>query len=189
LLKVVTTTEAPNLPANHFHRVPKTLYRVGEKQGRLEEALNPERGVHLLIIVNEPDLWMVNLAEGQGRYIRDPGPTFYFRARLFGDAAVTSAFIRSLEIGCELAWLREAGVKPEQVKHPTLGSVNKFEFKEGSERVVLFERKGKPLRVELFGASGWIMAMNYLSYETNLKLNPKLFTKPEGITFESGSGT
>lgn len=189
LLKVVTTIEAPDLPPDHFYRVPKILYRAGERQGRVEEALNPESGVHLLIVVNEPDLWMVNLADGKGQYLRDPGPTFYFRARLFGDAAVNSTFIRNLEIGCEVAWMLEAGVKPEQTKHPTLGAVNKLEFTEGSERLVLFERRGKPLRVELFGANGWIMAMNYLSYEPNLKKNPKLFIKPVGVIFESKSGT
>jgi len=185
MLKAVTSIDAPNLPANHFYRVPKTLYRLGERQGRVEEALNPETRVHLVIVVNEPDLWMVNLAERRGRYIRDPGPTFYFRARLFADAAVNSMFIRSLEIGCELSWLREAGIKPQRVAHPTLGSLNKIEFKEGKERLVVFEKANKPVRIELFGGNGLIMAMNYLSYEADLKAKPELFTKPEGIVFET----
>ncbi len=33
------------------------------------------------------------------------------------------------------------------------------------------------------------MAMNYLSYEADLKANLKLFTKPEGIVFETEGGT
>ena len=189
MIKAVTSIEAPDLPPNHFYRVPKTLYRLGERQGRVEEALNPETGVHLLIVVNEPDLWMVNLAERRGRYIRDPGPTFYFRARLFADAAVNSMFIRSLEIGCELSWLREAGIRPQGIAHPTLGSVNRIEFKEGKERLILYERANKPVRIELFGGNGLIMAMNYLSYEADLKAKPELFTKPEGIVFETEGGT
>ncbi len=188
LKAAVTSMETPDLPPNHFYRVPKTLYRLGEKQGRVEEGLNPETRIHLLIVVNEPDVWMVNLAERRGRYIRDPGPTFYFRARLFGDAAVNSTFIRSLEIGCELSWLREAGTKPQRVTHPTLGSVNKIEFKEGKERLVLFERVNRPVRIELFAGNGLIMAMNYLSYETDLKAKPELFSKPEGIVFETEGG-
>ena len=184
LLKVVTTIETPDLPPNHFYRAPKTLYRLGERQGRVEEAPNRESGIHLLIVVNEPDIWMANLTQRKGRYQRDPGPTYYFQARVFGDPAVNSTFIRSFEIGCEVAWMRGAGIKPKQTKHSTLGAVSTFEFIEGAERLVLFERNGKPLRVELFGPSGWVMAMNYLSYEANLKANPKLFTKPEGIHFE-----
>jgi len=33
------------------------------------------------------------------------------------------------------------------------------------------------------------MAMNYLSYEADLKAKPELFTKPEGIVFETEGGT
>src|SRR5260221_6382554 len=83
VLKAVTSMETPDLPPNHFYRVPKTLYRLGEKQGRVEEALNPETRSHLLIVVNEPDDWMVNLAERRGRDNRRAGPTFYFIAPLF----------------------------------------------------------------------------------------------------------
>src|SRR5258708_9085765 len=83
MLKAVTSMETPDLPPNHFYTVPKTLYRLGENQGRVEEALNPETRIHLLIVVDWPDRWMVNLAERRGRVILGPGPAFFFRALLF----------------------------------------------------------------------------------------------------------
>src|SRR5260221_6806196 len=88
VLKAVTSMETPDLPPNHFYRIPKTLYRLGEKQGRVEEALNPETTIHLLIVVNETDVWMVNLAERPGRDNRDSRPTFYFRCPTVADAIV-----------------------------------------------------------------------------------------------------
>jgi len=44
MLKAVTSIEAPDLPPNHFYRVPKTLYRLGDRQGRVEEALTRKLG-------------------------------------------------------------------------------------------------------------------------------------------------
>ena len=184
LLKVVTTTDAPDLPPDHFSRIPKTLYRFGEGSGRIEEAPNPQSGLHILIVVNEPDIWMVDLAAHQGQYQKDPGPTYYFMARLFADDAAQSTFIRALEIGCESKWMREAGAKPVNTVHPTLGSVMKLEFVEGQERLVLFERDGKPVQLELYGPAGWLMSTNYLSYEPNLKPVPRLFKQPKGIRFD-----
>lgn len=184
LLKVVTTIDAPGLPQEHFGRVPKTLYRLGDGNGRIEEAPNPQSGLHILIVVNEPHVWIVNLATRQGRYQKDPGPTYYFRARLFAEAAVQSPFMRTLEIGCESAWMREAGAKPLDTVHPALGSVQKLELVEGQERLVLFERGGKPLLVELYGPTGWLLSMNYISYESDLKPDPTLFKQPKGIRFD-----
>jgi hypothetical protein len=189
LLKVVTTIETPDLPANHFYRVPKTLYRLGETKGRIEEGFNPDTGIHQLFVVNEPDFWMVNLADLRGRYIRDPGPTFYFRAHIFGHAAAKSVFIRELEIGCEMEWFRDVGVKSSKVMHPDLGIVNRLEFLDGNEKLVLYERSNRPLRIELSSEGQFIMAMNYLSYEVGFQSHPELFIKPEGIAFENEGGT
>ena len=71
---------------------------------------------------------MVDLAKKRGQHILDPGPTFLFRARLITDSTIKSTFIRNVEIGCEIQWFHEDGVKPIQLKHPKLGDVNKLEF-------------------------------------------------------------
>lgn len=182
LLKVVTSNDAPDLPPGHFGRAPKTLFRMGEKLGRVEETLNPQTGIHLLVIVNEPYLWMVDLAQHQGQQHIDPGPTYYFRAKLFGNG-VESQFIRNLEFGCEVPWMQEIGAKAKQLTHPILGVVTEMVFADGQEKLILFARNGKPLRVEFFGPKGWISAIDYISFESDQKPDPKLFLKPEGIDF------
>jgi hypothetical protein len=188
LFKAVTSMEAPDVPEGHFFGVPKTLYRSGDKLGRVEEAKNPQTGLHLLVVVSDPDVWIVDLAGKRGRYVRDPGPTYIFRARIFSEGTVKSAFIRAFEIGCELQWLREAGAKSAATTHAKLGKVNRLEFSEGAESLVVFERSGRPLRMEFLTEGKLVLAMNYHSYETGLQAQPALFARPQGIPFEMPDG-
>jgi hypothetical protein len=46
------------------------------------------------------------------------------------------------------------------------------------------------VQIELYGSAGWIMSMNYVSYEPGLKPDPTLFKQPRGIRFDKKeSGT
>ena len=49
MLKVVTAMDVPGAPNRHFGKVPKTVYRTGERYGRVEEALNPSSGLQILV--------------------------------------------------------------------------------------------------------------------------------------------
>lgn len=185
MLKVVTRAVIPGIAPDHFAHSPKTLYRYLNRYGRAEEASNPETGLQLLIVVDEPHVWAANLATGQGRYMKDSGPTFNFRARIFGDDAVKSPFIRSLELGCELSWLREAGAKEETVDHEKLGKVRKLEFSEGGETIRLFARGNTPVRLELIKNGDLDFAQDYHEYSPNLAFRPELFKMPQGIRFDA----
>ena len=187
MLRVVTAQDVPNVPATHFVRVPKTLYRYGDGLGRVEEALNPETGLHLLIVVAEPHVWMADRASGQGKYVKDPGPTYFFRARIFGDPTIQSAFINSLEFGCETTWLAGAGAVRTQVKHPALGVADRLEYREGHEAVYLYLRTGRPVRLEVHRSGRLYVALDYLQYEPDLPLNRALFEQPAGIQFSGES--
>ena len=44
-----------------FATKPKTMYRAGNGHCRTEESPDIEQGLHGLMIVNEPDVWMLNL--------------------------------------------------------------------------------------------------------------------------------
>lgn len=185
MLKVVSRGIYACAPTTHFSRVPKTLYRYKSGYGRVEEAYNPESNLQLLIVTNEPHVWMANLASRTGVYVLDPGPTYYFRARLFGDAMVESALIRHLEFGCEIAWLKAAGAAERATKHPELKEAQGLEYSEGKEKVILYHRSGNPLRLELIRDGKVIFGLDYLVYEPDLKFEQKLFDKPAGIAFEN----
>jgi hypothetical protein len=171
------------VPQTHFVRVPKTLYRFGDGFGRVEESLNPETGLHLLIVVAEPHVWMVDRATGRGKYQKDPGPTYIFRARMFGDPSIQSALINALEFGCETAWLTAAGATKTQHTHPTLGPVERLEYREGQESVSLYVRSGRPVRAELHRSGDLQVGIDYAHYQVDLPLNRSLFERPAGIRF------
>ena len=185
MIKVVTRQELPGVDTDAFLRAPKTLYRQGTQFGRLQEHLNPKTNIKLLIVVDEPNVWVANLEAGTGQYIRDPGPTFNFRAQVFGERGVQSEFVRDLEIGCEVSALRAAGAKESKMDHATLGPVTRLEHSVDSERLVLLVgSNGNPLRLELHKQDKHVYTLHYDEFQTGLKLDPALFTKPSGIAFD-----
>lgn len=184
MLKVVTALDVPGAPKDHFVRVPKTLYRYGERYGRVEETRNPGTGLHLLVVVSEPDIWIADRASRRGNSQKDLGPTFFFRAAIFGDPKIQSSFINSLEFGCEVAWLSEAGAKKTSVTDADLGPVESLAYIEGVESLTLLLRSGMPARLELHRNGSLYVAVQYLQYSTGLPFQPALFSRPEGIAFD-----
>jgi hypothetical protein len=74
--RIVTRYLSPVIQPGSFGAKPKTLYIASDGYSRTEEEPDPEQGVHGLIIVSEPDVWMINLFDHTGRHIVDPGPTY-----------------------------------------------------------------------------------------------------------------
>lgn len=183
MIKVVAALDVPGAPSDHFVRVPKTLYRYGERYGRVEEAPNPVTGTHLLVVVAEPDVWIADLAGRRGNYEKDPGPTYYFRARIFGDPSIRSSFINTLEFGCEREWLLKAGAKLTKRSHPELGSVDEIRYSEGTETVILFTKDRIPQRIEFNRDGKLYLGVQYHNYTSGLRFDPSLFARPSDITF------
>jgi hypothetical protein len=185
MVKIITTAEIPGASRDPFARAPKTVYRQGTRFGRVEEGFNPNTNLKLLIVVDEPHLWVSNLATAKGQYIRDAGPTYNFRARLFGDGAVSTAFARGLEYGCELEGMRRAGAKATDFSHPALGQVKRLEAGRDNERVVLYTgRNDRPVQLELHIDDRLVYVLNYEDYQTGLEFDASLFKKPSGIEFD-----
>src|SRR5712692_8492024 len=92
MVRIVTRDATPGIDPQSFAALPKTLYRVGNARGRVEEMPDAARGVHGLIVVNEPDGWIVNLHDKSGRHVVDPGPSLIFRAPI----AWPSSFFRRI---------------------------------------------------------------------------------------------
>ena len=60
--RITVQLDGSEVPQNNFGRKPKTIYRAGSTYCRVEEAPDPEHNIRGLLIVNEPNAWMVNLA-------------------------------------------------------------------------------------------------------------------------------
>jgi hypothetical protein len=125
VLKIVTAADFPDAPASAFASLPRTLYRLGERYARLEEALDKERNLHLLVVVNEPDVWMVNLADRTGRHAVDDGPP-KFHAPIVDNFA--SKFWRQFEFGCEEPFMKRSA--PARRRRPRAGRNTRIRRKE-----------------------------------------------------------
>ena len=179
VLKIVTSIDDPAISGEHFARRPKTLYRLGEKYGRLEEEKNGETGLHLLIVISEPDVWMVNRADNSGQHSVDPGPTFIFRAPLVSD--ISSKYWNNLEMGCEVPFMNAVGAKPEPVDgHPDQHVY--VHSAEGTTVRLIVGKNDIPLRAEIASSEGKF-AIVYHSFEQLDTEDASLFAKPAGVKF------
>src|SRR5205823_270068 len=177
VLRVVTTFESPNVPDGAFPRKPKTLYRLGEKYGRMEEELDEERNIHGLIVVSEPDVWMVNLADHTGKHVVDTGESVIFHAPLVDRAQ--SKLWSQFEFGCEVEFMKAVGAEAEKLPS---GETRFTHSAEGVTATLTMKADGRPAKVEIRTAEE-PYAIRYLAFETIDSPPASLFTKPQGIRF------
>lgn len=187
MTRVVVRDASPDLPRGSFARLPKTLYRLGEKYARLEEMPDPAQRLHLLIVVSEPQVWMVNLADRTGKRMVDPGPTFVFHAPILMEQE-KGATPPPIELGQEYEFLRAHGAKRkelvvggkrmEELVATVEGYVVTLRGLAGAARPVLVkvERKGKTLVV-----------LEYVEYERDLPPRMELFVPPAGVRFRDAT--
>jgi len=178
MTKVEVFLEGPDIPAGSFATKPKVMYRAGTRYCRIEEAPDPENGIHGLMILNEPDYWLVNLLKKDAKHGVDPGPTFNCHIPIFADTD------KDLEFGHELDYFKNKGAIPQkgpvmQTKQTTLYKVDVGNSALGMFTYGTPERPMAVSRVhgdkgEIFWFSGW----------GDLPFDPALFAKPEGVKIE-----
>src|SRR5713101_754565 len=125
MTKIEVILQSPDAPVGSFATKPKVFYRAGSRYCRVEEAPDPDQGIHGLMIINEPDWWMVNLFSKTARHGVDPGPTFNCRLAIFANGTPQSLDdeskqIMELEFGRELEFFKGRGAIPK--KGPVLQS-------------------------------------------------------------------
>ncbi len=95
LVHIVVTDITPGIPAGAFAAKPRSLYRVGDDKMRIEEASDPANGIHGVVVIAEPNIWMANLYDGTGKHLVDPGPSLLTEAPVFGGASQRSLLASS----------------------------------------------------------------------------------------------
>jgi hypothetical protein len=179
MLHVVTAAQYPGVSADSFASQPKATYRYTNKYGRVEEAESPTEHLQLLIVVNEPDVWVVNRIRMTGNHMTDPGPTLNFRAPLI--AQFSSERWNAFEFGCEESFMKGAGVQPVS---DDSGNLQYTYEAEGRKAVLHLSRDHRPQRVEITTSKG-TYAIKYLQYEW-LEFDPRLFQRPGKVQYTEG---
>lgn len=189
MTKVVVQLDSPDVPKDSFAAKPKAMYRAGSRYCRIEEQPDPGRNIHGLVIINEPDAWMVNLASGTAQHIVDPGPSLNCRLAIFANLASSlpddeSKSITPIEFGFEIEFFKAKGASPQpgpvlQTKQTT---AYKLQFGESAVALFTYGDPERPLAVgwtrrerhEIFWYSGY----------GQMDFDPKLFAKPENVKIE-----
>src|SRR5215468_11065783 len=76
MTKIVARLISPLVPSDSFAAKPKTLYRAGDSYARIEMEADTARGVQELVVISEPDLWVINLLDRTVKHELDKGPTY-----------------------------------------------------------------------------------------------------------------
>jgi hypothetical protein len=181
MLRVVYRDVTPGVPRDSFAAKPKTLYRVGTRYGRVEEAPDPDQGIHGLVIVNEPDVWMVNLIDKSAKHIVDRGDTTDFHAPILWTDDMP-ADLKRFEFGCELQFMKEIGAHKERVEVQG-EKKDKYTLVRDKYRVALFVgvKDRLPKAVVVQAGERVIHAIRYEIWEHGLEPKLDLFEAPNDV--------
>jgi len=181
LIKIVFRNATPGIDTDSFAAKPKTLYLLGSHYQRLEELPDFEAGIHGLIVSNERDTWMVNLANKTGKHIVDNATNYDIYAPVVSDR--TDSF-EGFNFGFELSYMEDAGVKPTQVRLGDRDLVQ-YEYSKGQMqlRLMVSAKEKIPYAAGLFDSGKLMHMVRYEEYKVNLEPEPTLFEKPSGISY------
>jgi len=182
MVKVVVAAEATDMPEDSFGTKPRTFYRAGDTYGRTEEADDPAMKLHGLIIISEPDSWMINLTDKTGKHFKDPGPTFVMHMPVFALPNLPKIFY-SLEFGREFEFFEKVSKKKKYPKTVNGMKFDSYAVGTGGYMVVVYTEPNKevPLFAFLFKGNDVILTIRYMEYKSGLSFDPALFKVPGGI--------
>jgi len=189
LVHIIVTDITPGIDATSFGAQPRVMYRIGEDRLRIEEATDAANGIHGLVVVAEPNIWMVNLYDGTGRHIVDPGPTFDAVAPVLGMQGLPSKLL-GLEFGCEEDFIAENASAPVRSEQIGTTRFDVYRVVAGADAVEILERPGTgtPYLVRYYHQDKLAIVLRYDLYATGLPANPSLFVAPPGVHY-TGAGS
>lgn len=188
MIRIITRRISTAIQPNSFSAKPKTFYLAGKKYARIEEDLDTALGIHGLIITNEPDAWMINLADNTGRHMVDPGPTFVVHAPIVwvakpkGQPDPEKAF-KDLEFGNETQFFSARGARERGMRKVDGKDCKALSLKRGTYELILLSdaQTGKPFQIDIIKDGRLDSSIRYLSYETNLPFRKSLFEPPKSV--------
>jgi hypothetical protein len=165
--------------ADSFDAQTKKVWRIGKQYLRFEDAPNPQTKIHGLIIVAEPDIWIIDRNTNKAQYTADPGPNYKIHFPLL--ASETSEKLRQLEFGGEVEYFLENDAKelPAQEVEGFKCKVLRLEIDD--VQVTLFVKADRmPLQISVKSAQ-YEYALRFLRYEPDRKVDKLLFQLPPGV--------
>lgn len=184
MIHTIIQMSGADVPAESFAAKPRAFWRASSQYCRIDEEPDPANGIHGRVVFNEPDAWLINLANRTAKHVLDPGPTFNCRLPIFAfDAETVKSKIVELEVGRELEFFHANGAK--LVEGPKLSfETNYYELKIADSILRLVERVDihAPILIALVRGDKVYKARYSLWEEVPFKAD--LFEKPTGVKIE-----
>ena len=170
---------ADDIEPSSFGAQPRTCYRAGDSYGRVEEAPDKPLGLHGLIIIAAPDVWMINLFDSSGKHI--VYKTSPIQARMPILASAQKAF-KDLEFGKELQFFTTKNITATEGPAIDGAKTRSYKYSESSiDTELLINSDSEPLRLTISTPQGK-RTLVYSSYKT-LPFDPDIFKQPSNISF------
>lgn len=178
---------SPGLAASDRAAQPRVIYRQRSIFMRSEEDVDPLRGEQRVIIVAEPDVWVVNLADRTGQHTTDPGPEFVVRAPILPPAGLPPELLR-LEFGCEQAFLTEFAPVPERevAWGAERARLHRVSIGQHTALILMAARGDRPIMVSYLRDGRPVSVIRYDEYRQGLPDRPELFTPGKGVAIAEG---
>jgi len=168
-----------DLPASSPEAQPRKIWRLGKEFLRFEDVPNPETKVHVLIIVDEPDIWVIDRNKGQGQHAIDPGPKYAVHFPIL--PREQSEKLKQLEFGSELRFFQDNGAKETASQTVDGVKCKLYRLELDDRELTLFLKPDNlPLQIEVQSASVKY-AVRFLRYDPNQNPDMSLFRLPPGI--------
>ena len=159
---------------------PKTMYVAGDRYARIEQETDLHLGDKNLIIVNQPDIWIIDSKKKEGGHMVNPGPDFTVHNPILGPDGPDELF--GFQYGREVAFFDQGGTKVLGAQKVAGIDCEARELTVGDYRILLFVSRAKfPLRVTVFYVGKLALELNYISYEQGLPFDLTLFKPPPDI--------
>ena len=168
-----------DLPTSSPETQPRKVWLLGKEFLRFEDVPNPETKVHGLIIVDEPDIWIIDRKKSQGQHAIDPGPQYVVHFPIF--PREQSKKLKQLEFGSELKFFQDNGARVLASRTVDGIKCKLYRLELDDRELTLFLKPDNlPLQIEVQSAD-LKYAVRFLKYDPNQKPDMNLFKVPPGI--------
>jgi len=185
MMRISTRLVEPRPALNSFAAQARVIWRAGTKYGRIAEPPDNQNRVHGLMIINEPDAWLINLFDKSGKHMVDPGPSLIVHIPIFAGVSVSTK-LTELEFGRELEFFSKKGAQRSEAEAINGKAAERYDVTIENSKLVLWMdvKSKKPIRVSLVDG-GQTRTFEYISYDNDLEFDPSLFQPPAGIVMQN----
>lgn len=207
LVSMTVRDVTPGLQAVDQRAQPRRMWRQGSRflrsveqpavSASLQDPKEPMTR-QALVIIAEPDLWMIDLASGAGGHAVDKDPVLEVRAPVLPVGA--PAEFMALEFGCETEFVAaRAAVAQKTLRWGAVqAAIHTYVVGSHSLAILMDDRTGEPFMITYVRDDRPAYVVRYDEYRRGLPDQPELFrpspdvtireipSKPPGKPTESG---